>query len=116
MQGFIEGIRGQTTDNTPLDMGAYIVPDDTTRVITLIAVARQLNGSGRACFRQTALVSRNAGTVVAGALGTQEKLTAGGATAWVATVVISGDSLIFRVTGENSKTISWVGRLEGVVA
>jgi len=102
-----------TTDNVTASGAFYDMPDGVSAVLTFIVVARQVSGPGRACFRQSALVSKDSGVVTVSGVGNLEKFTSAGATTWAATVAIIGGSLFIRVTGENGKTIDWSTYMEG---
>jgi hypothetical protein len=90
---------------TPQDNGAYI--------ITVYAVARQSNGTGRAAFKQTALISSDAGVVTASAVGTQEKLTNAGASTWLLSPAIIDGQIVGRFTGAVGATVDVQMDIEG---
>ena len=101
-----------TTNATPTDFGFWGLPDGSSCIVVFSCLARQSNGAGRCGFRQSALLSKSSGALTANSVGTQERLAATGAAAWVATLAIVSGALVARVTGESGKTIDWNVYLE----
>ena len=88
-----------TSDATPVGAAISTPQENGTFVVVGSAVVRQRNGTGRAAFRQSALVSNNAGTVVADAVGTQEAMRNAGAAAWTFALSIVNGQVVGTLTG-----------------
>lgn len=102
-----------TTDATPTD-GLFFEPiDGASYVVVLYAIARQEDGTGRAAFRQVAILSKNAGVTQAEAVGVQEKITNAGGSTWLLQPAIVNNQMLVRFTGAVGATINCYQYLEG---
>ena len=114
--------RKQTTNNTQAEMfldGATgtkraTIASDTTWLFEAFVVARRTDADGESAgYKFQGVLDNNAGTTAF--VGVVIKtVIAEDTSAWDATVEVddTNDALVVKVTGENSKTINWVARLE----
>lgn len=94
-----------TSDATPVVALEWDPQDGAAYHVEMHAIARQSNGTGRAAFTQTAIISKDAGTVTAAGVGAQEKVNNAGAAAWTLAASISGNKVVVTFTGEAGKVI-----------
>lgn len=107
-----------TTDATPTQATGSNMPwtpqDGASFAVTMTAVARQTNGTGRASFKQFAIISSDGGVVTAAGVGTQEKAANAGAAAWTLAASIVNNQVVLTFTGEAGKTIDCNIVLSGI--
>jgi hypothetical protein len=97
-----------TTDATPQDLLNYEVPLQSMLGMDVEVYAYR-NQTNRAYWKIHAVGSRANGN--ASALGTpteERKRNDSGASTWSAQVLLSGNNLVIRITGQASTTISWM--------
>jgi hypothetical protein len=116
-QTSVLAIKCQTTNNTATTMtsmgSAPVIPTDTTWTFRAIIAARNTNNSVQesAAYEVIGCIDNHAGTV--GFVGTPSVTVVGEDVAgWDVSVSTASAELRIQATGENSKTINWVGRLE----
>lgn len=116
-QTSVYAIKCQTTNNTATtltSMGvAPVIPTDTTWAFRALIAARNTNNSVQesAAYEVVGCIDNHAGTV--GFVGTPSVTVVGeDVAAWDVTVSTASAELRIQATGETSKTINWVGRLE----
>lgn len=94
-----------SADATPTVGVAWTPQDNAAFRVTMYAIARQSNGTGRAAWTQTATISSDGGVVTASGVGTQEKVANAGAAAWTLVASITGNQVVITFTGEAGKVI-----------
>lgn len=116
-QTSVLAIKCQTTNNTATTMtsmgSAPVIPTDTTWTFRAIIAARNTNNSVQesAAYEVLGCIDNHGGTV--GFVGTPTVTVIGEDVAgWDVSVSTASAELRIQATGENSKTINWVGRLE----
>lgn len=118
-QSSVVVIRQQTTNNIASTLlsqsSALTVPTNTVWAFRCLVSARRVDGGGSeaAAYSVTGAIRNDAGTTAL--LGTPTITVLGeDVAAWDVSVAANNttDTLEIRVTGETSKTINWVGRLE----
>lgn len=116
-QTSVLAIKCQTTNNTATTMtsmgSAPVIPTDTTWTFRAIIAARNTNNSVQesAAYEVLGCIDNHGGTV--GFVGTPSVTVVGEDVAgWDVSVSTASAELRIQATGENSKTINWVGRLE----
>jgi hypothetical protein len=112
LKDFADG-SAHTTDATQTTAITWTPQDNAAFEVTMTVIARQSNGNGRAVFKQTALLSRDSGTVTVVAAGTQEKVANAGAASWVVSAAVTNNAITVSVTGVAAQTIDWNCFLEG---
>lgn len=118
-QSSVVVIRRQTTNNIASTLlsqsSALTVPANTVWAFRCLVSARRVDGGGSeaAAYSVTGAIRNDAGTTAL--LGTPTITVLGeDVAAWDVSVAANNttDTLEIKGTGENSKTINWVGRLE----
>lgn len=81
--------------------------------LTLLCVGRQSSTGGRACWKQTLLVSNDNGTVT---MSTDTPVKVGnlGALSWAMIASIDNDEVVVTVAGALGQDVDWVCSLAGI--
>ncbi len=112
--------RKQTTTNTQAECfldnssARLNIASDTTWGFDCLIVARRTDADNESSFwRIVGCIDNNAGTTALVGSITITTIADDSSAAWSVTAVAddTNDALIFKVTGVNSKTINWVGRV-----
>jgi hypothetical protein len=93
--------------------GILLIPTDTAWAFSCLIIGRATASDLNGAYQITGLAKNNGGTVAL--VGTPTVTTIAedsGASAWNASVSVSGGNLLIQVTGAASTTIRWVGRFE----
>jgi hypothetical protein len=94
-----------TPDATPVQSLDWDPQDNAAYRIEMHALARERNGPGRAAFKQTATISKEAGVVTASGVGAQEKVTNASAATWALAASIQNNRVVAHFTGEAGKVV-----------
>lgn len=106
----VETGRAGTSTNAVTTVWSWEMPDDTVACLDITLVGRRRGTAGRALFRRSVIVYREAGTVTVGSpdtIGTDVESTGG----YDITVDNSGATVRVRATGANSHTMRWASRV-----
>lgn len=112
--------RNSTTNNTQTELfldgsaARITIDSNTTCGFTTYIVARRVDGVFESAFYKfEGAVTNNSGTTALVGIPTKTVIVEDTG-AWDVTVEAddTNDSLVFKVTGENSKTIQWVAKVE----
>lgn len=113
-------VRKQTTNNTQAECfldnssARLTIASDTTWGFDALIVARRTNADNESAFwRIVGCIDNNAGTVALVGSITITTIADDSSAVWAVTAVAddTNDALVFKVTGANSKTINWCGRI-----
>lgn len=103
----VETAAADTTNSTVTTVWSWEMPDSTVACLDITLVGRRQGATaGRALYRRSVIVYREAGTVTVGTpdtIGTDVESTAG----YDITIDNSGATVRVRATGANSHTIRW---------
>lgn len=96
-----------TTNNTPTTIATLPLSDDTVYLVEARFVGRRTDAAGRSAYSRRALVYREAAGVatIEGTVDTD--LTRESTATNDATISVSGNDLLLRVTGTTGHTIDW---------
>lgn len=95
-----------TTTNAVTTVWSWKMPDNTVACLDITLVGRRSGTAGRALFRRSVIVYREAGTVTVGTpdtIGTDVESTAG----YDITIDMSSTTVRVRATGNAGHSIKW---------
>lgn len=107
-----------TTNNTTTTVATYALGTSTLTYINVVVLAWQPGGPDAACFKLSGAWYRNGSSApvqVKAPVVDESDANASG-TAWTATLVLSGNNVNVRATGDTGKTIKWEVIRQGVEA
>lgn len=106
----------QTTNATATSMTTVVLPDDSTFLFDIDIVARRTDADNEsAAYNLKGCIDRNSGVATTALVGSVTKtVIAEDTAAWDVAVIANTSSggLQVQVTGEASKTIRWVAKIE----
>lgn len=107
----IESAAVTTTSATVTTVWSWEMPDGAVACLDITVVGRRRGATaGKALYRRSVIVDREAGTVTVGTpdvIGTDVETTSG----YDITINASGAAVRVRVTGASGHTIRWVARV-----
>lgn len=96
-----------TTDGTETTVGTIAIPDDTAVIISAVMVGRRTDAADRAGFIRTVVAFREGGGSAAFEGTVDSSFSRKSTGSYDATMTVSGNNVLLRVTGSSSHTINW---------